>query len=147
MCASWRRPTRILEAAVQQRLFREDLFYRLNALSIDIPPLRERRADIPLLTDYFLDRYRDPCVTSVIRVGAGERAALLAYPWPGNVRRTGKRRLARRRSRRERLPRAARPDPRVDAGSPGPWRFVSRQHARCLPPRDAQGRGALSAAG
>jgi DNA-binding NtrC family response regulator len=74
-----------LEAGVRQRLFREDLFYRLNALSIEVPPLRERRADIPLLTDYFLERHREPHEPA-IRVDDQARAALLAYPWPGNVR-------------------------------------------------------------
>jgi two-component system, NtrC family, response regulator GlrR len=75
-----------LEEAVRRRLFREDLFYRLNALSIEVPPLRERRADIAPLTDYFLQRQGESRQTPAIRVDDQARAALLAYSWPGNVR-------------------------------------------------------------
>src|SRR5258706_3186395 len=75
-----------LEAAVAARQFREDLFYRLNVVRIQIPPLRERRNDIPLLVNYFLkklarEQQRDPksIAASVIK-------ALEKYHWPGNVR-------------------------------------------------------------
>jgi two-component system response regulator GlrR len=74
-----------LAAAVAARRFREDLFYRLNALAIDLPPLRERRADIPLLTDLFMARYKD-VQDAPVTLDAGARAALAAYAWPGNVR-------------------------------------------------------------
>ena len=75
-----------LEAAVSRGAFREDLFYRLNVFPITIPPLRERRDDIPFLADYFLERYshlHDRWVA-----GFSEQAidALLTYHWPGNVR-------------------------------------------------------------
>ncbi|MBI3278930.1 MAG: sigma-54-dependent Fis family transcriptional regulator [Acidobacteria bacterium] len=76
---------RELEAMVRERRFREDLFYRLNVLRIDVPPLRQRREDIPVLIRRFLDRVG----------GSGERRTWLAsdahryletYEWPGNVR-------------------------------------------------------------
>ena len=76
---------RDLEQAVAQGTFRRDLYFRLNVLSLKIPPLRERRQDIPLLTGYFLER--------LSRAAGHERSlsddamkALLAYDWPGNVR-------------------------------------------------------------
>src|ERR1700719_2098798 len=76
---------RMLEQAVTEGLFRRDLYFRLNVLSLRIPPLRERRQDIPLLTSYFLER--------LSRASGHERTlndtamkALLAYDWPGNVR-------------------------------------------------------------
>jgi two-component system, NtrC family, response regulator GlrR len=75
-----------LEAAVQVRSFREDLYFRLNALTIELPPLRERRADIPLLTDFFVERYRHTRGSQEIAVGAAARTALAAYAWPGNIR-------------------------------------------------------------
>ena len=66
--------------------FREDLLYRLNTVEIDLPPLRDRREDIPLLADYFLrkqaERYRKPSA----RFEADAMRALLEHPWPGNVR-------------------------------------------------------------
>jgi len=76
---------RDLEQAVAQGTFRRDLYFRLNVLSLRIPPLRERRQDIPLLVGYFLDR--------MARASGQERTlsdgalkAMLAYDWPGNVR-------------------------------------------------------------
>ncbi|MDJ0786180.1 MAG: sigma-54 dependent transcriptional regulator [Myxococcota bacterium] len=78
--------SRDLEAAVAQDSFREDLFYRLNVVRIPVPPLRERREDIPLLVDHFLARYRDELQRDVKSVREDALAALVAYPWPGNVR-------------------------------------------------------------
>jgi len=76
---------RDLEFAVENGTFRKDLFYRLNVLSLRIPSLRERRQDIPLLADYFLER--------LVRTGAAAHTLsdkamelLMAYDWPGNVR-------------------------------------------------------------
>ena len=74
-----------LEAAVRTRAFREDLYFRLNALTIELPPLRERRSDIPLLTDFFTERYRDARKEGIV-VGPAARAAMAAYAWPGNIR-------------------------------------------------------------
>src|SRR5581483_11694347 len=76
---------RDLEQAVAQGTFRRDLYFRLNVLSLRIPPLRERRQDIPLLAGHFLDRFnRD----SENRKELSDEAikAMLAYDWPGNVR-------------------------------------------------------------
>jgi DNA-binding NtrC family response regulator len=75
-----------LEVAVAKGSFRQDLMFRLNIFPIAIPPLRERREDIPILADYFLRRYCD--IHKRHRTGFTERAldALLSYDWPGNVR-------------------------------------------------------------
>jgi len=74
-----------IEAEVAGGRFREDLFYRLNIVAIRIPPLRERLEDIPLLLEYFLEKYgRDFGRPARLTPSALER--LLTYPWPGNVR-------------------------------------------------------------
>jgi DNA-binding NtrC family response regulator len=77
---------RNLAEAVARGQFREDLYYRLNVVSIDMPALRERRSDVPLLADFFLRRYSDENGKDIR--GFSERAlqTLMAYPWPGNVR-------------------------------------------------------------
>ncbi|NJD56579.1 MAG: sigma-54-dependent Fis family transcriptional regulator [Nitrospirae bacterium] len=75
-----------LEKAVQEKLFREDLFYRLNVFPIVIPPLRDRRDDIPLLVDYFMTKYCRELKTSGKTVSAEALEALMSYPWKGNVR-------------------------------------------------------------
>ena len=76
---------RDLEQAVTQGAFRRDLYFRLNVLSLRIPPLRERRQDIPLLVGHFLDRMaRASAVEKVLSDEALK--AMLAYDWPGNVR-------------------------------------------------------------
>jgi len=76
---------RDLEQAVMEGAFRRDLYFRLNVLSLRIPPLRERREDIPLLIAHFLERLARG---SVLEKGLSDEAykALLAYDWPGNVR-------------------------------------------------------------
>jgi two-component system nitrogen regulation response regulator GlnG len=76
---------RPLEEAVAKRQFREDLFYRLNVVRLQLPPLRERREDIRLLVDYFLRKLAGPRATPK-SLGATTLAALEAYHWPGNVR-------------------------------------------------------------
>ena len=75
-----------LEAAIQSREFREDLFFRLNVLTLTIPPLRQRRDDIPLLADYFVAKYAAKCQRRIKGVTAAARACLERYDWPGNVR-------------------------------------------------------------
>jgi two-component system response regulator PilR (NtrC family) len=75
---------RDLEREVREGRFREDLFYRLNVIPIVLPPLRERRTDIPLLVDHFLAKHGEPGRTRVIAPEALE--ALVVYSWPGNVR-------------------------------------------------------------
>jgi transcriptional regulator with GAF, ATPase, and Fis domain len=75
-----------LEAAIQAREFRDDLFFRLNVLTLTIQPLRLRREDIPLLTDYFVTKYAARCQRRIKGVTAAARACLERYDWPGNVR-------------------------------------------------------------
>ncbi len=66
--------------------FREDLYYRLNVISIDLPPLRQRREDIPLLVDFFLRKFAEENERAVRQVAPEALRALLEYGWPGNVR-------------------------------------------------------------
>jgi len=75
-----------LEKAVAQGLFREDLFFRLNVVSIHLPPLRERKEDIPLLMKYFLNRFRRREGKMIEGFSPKAMKALTEYHWPGNVR-------------------------------------------------------------
>ena len=75
-----------LRQNVEDGKFREDLYYRLNVISLPIPPLRERQDDIPLLADYFLEKYSRLLSKNVRRLSEEARGVLLRYPWPGNVR-------------------------------------------------------------
>jgi transcriptional regulator with PAS, ATPase and Fis domain len=75
-----------LRQMVREGKFREDLFYRLNVISIDLPPLRTRKEDIPLLAEFFLRRYSDENQRSMRRLGPETLRQLLNYAWPGNVR-------------------------------------------------------------
>jgi formate hydrogenlyase transcriptional activator len=77
---------RDLMAAIAAGTFRHDLFYRLNVFPIDVPPLRERREDIPLLVEYFIDRYARKAGKSIRGVNKKTLDLLLSYPWPGNIR-------------------------------------------------------------
>ena len=75
-----------LQQAIEEKTFRSDLYYRLNVLSLQIPTLRERREDIPILTDYFIRKYQ-PAGKAQIRGVTDEVMRLfLEYPWPGNIR-------------------------------------------------------------
>jgi len=75
-----------LEENVGNGKFREDLYFRLNVIRVDIPPLRERREDIPVLCNYFLCRYRDRYKSTVDEISPNLMDAFLRYDWPGNVR-------------------------------------------------------------
>lgn len=75
-----------LEEAVHRKQFREDLFYRLNVIHIRIPPLRERKKDIPILVQHFLSQYSNKLEKPVTGVNAEAMERLMAYHWPGNVR-------------------------------------------------------------
>jgi DNA-binding NtrC family response regulator len=75
-----------LEVAVKAGRFREDLFYRLNVIEIRIPPLRERRQDIPILVQHFLERLSHELGKEVSGVSEGALKLLFEYDWPGNVR-------------------------------------------------------------
>ncbi|HSE85988.1 MAG TPA: sigma-54 dependent transcriptional regulator, partial [Candidatus Binatia bacterium] len=77
---------RDLEQAVKNRSFREDLYHRLNVIAITLPPLRERREDIPILADYFLQRFSAEAKKNFSEIAASTHEKLLAYRWPGNVR-------------------------------------------------------------
>jgi two-component system response regulator PilR (NtrC family) len=75
-----------LEELVRQKRFREDLFYRLNVIPIRMPPLRERRQDIPLLAEHFLARFSEQMGKKLARISSEAMQALTEYAWPGNVR-------------------------------------------------------------
>jgi len=77
---------RDLEAAISGGSFRSDLFYRLNVFPIEIPSLRERREDISLLVEYFLDRYARKTGKNIRGVNKKTLELLQSYPWPGNIR-------------------------------------------------------------
>ncbi len=75
-----------LEEAIETGQFRQDLYYRLNVVSLEMPPLRDRREDIMLLANYFADKYSGMCNRKLKGFSNEARACLTAYDWPGNVR-------------------------------------------------------------
>ena len=75
-----------LELAIQQNEFRKDLFYRLNVIPIHIPPLRERRDDIPILAEHFLGKYSKDMKRAGKRFAPEVKEAMMRHPWPGNIR-------------------------------------------------------------
>jgi len=75
-----------LEKLVEEKRFREDLFYRLQVIPIRTPPLRERREDIPLLAEHFLERFSRDMQKSVVKITEEAMGILQRYAWPGNVR-------------------------------------------------------------
>ena len=75
-----------LEQAVREGRFREDLYYRLNVVSITLPPLRERKEDLPVLVDHFLRKYAGELKKPLKRLTPEALDGLIAYHWPGNVR-------------------------------------------------------------
>lgn len=75
-----------LERAVAEGKFREDLYYRLNVIRLHIPPLRERREEIPLLVDYFLKKYGEQSHKQDISISPQALDLIMVYDWPGNVR-------------------------------------------------------------
>jgi PAS domain S-box-containing protein len=77
---------RDLQAAIDTGTFRSDLYYRLNVFPIEVPPLRERREDIPLLVEYLIDRYARKGGKNIRGVNKRSLELLESYPWPGNVR-------------------------------------------------------------
>jgi DNA-binding NtrC family response regulator len=77
---------RDLRKMVEQRKFREDLFYRLNVFPINVPALRERSEDIPLLVNHFVQRFARRMNRTIETIPAETMAALTRYPWPGNIR-------------------------------------------------------------
>ena len=77
---------RDLDQLIRQGEFRQDLFYRLNVVRVDIPPLRERKEDIPLLLDHFRRHFNRKLKREVIAIGPDAMAILMQHRWPGNVR-------------------------------------------------------------
>jgi transcriptional regulator with PAS, ATPase and Fis domain len=75
-----------LEAAIAAGTFRSDLFYRLNVFPIEMPPLRKRREDIPVLVEYFIDRFARKAGKTFQAVNRRSLDLLQSYPWPGNIR-------------------------------------------------------------
>jgi transcriptional regulator with PAS, ATPase and Fis domain len=75
-----------IEESIKQGKFREDLFYRLNIIPVHMPPLRERKTDIPLLVNYFLRRFNESKNKSFKAVDAEAMSILIDYEWPGNIR-------------------------------------------------------------
>ncbi len=77
---------RNLEAEIEKNLFREDLFYRINVMPIQLPPLREREEDIPLLARLFIERFNKQFGTDIQGISPAAMSVLLGHSWPGNVR-------------------------------------------------------------
>ncbi len=77
---------RDLEAALKEGTFREDLYYRLNVFTVSIPPLRERRSDIPPMVQHFIKKYSTAMNKQVTEIDPTALDLLVKYPWPGNVR-------------------------------------------------------------
>ncbi len=75
-----------LEEAVANGKFREDLYFRLNVIRLDLPPLRERREEIPVLSNYFMFKYRERYKSAVEEISPQLLDAFLRYDWPGNIR-------------------------------------------------------------
>ncbi len=82
LCAT----NKLLEQRVAEGLFREDLFYRINVVTVHIPPLRERRDEIPILMKYFIDKYSGVYSRKVAPLDKGVMRFLEGYHWPGNIR-------------------------------------------------------------
>ncbi len=82
----YRNGNRDLKAAVANGTFREDLYYRLNVFPLEVPPLRARKADVPLLVEYFIDRYARKAGKKIRSVDRKALQLLQSYPWPGNIR-------------------------------------------------------------
>jgi transcriptional regulator with PAS, ATPase and Fis domain len=78
--------THDLERAVQEGSFREDLYYRLNVVAIAIPPLRERKLDIPALARFFIKKYSQSMNKNVLDISEETLDMLVEYNWPGNIR-------------------------------------------------------------
>jgi DNA-binding NtrC family response regulator len=75
-----------LQSLTDQGLFRQDLLYRINTITLTVPPLREREGDIIALADHFLNSYSEQYNKEALEIAADAKHAMLTYPWPGNVR-------------------------------------------------------------
>src|SRR4030066_822026 len=79
-------PNRDLEEEIRRSRFRQDLYYRLNIFPITVPPLRQRKEDIPLMVQVFIERYSRKLRKEITSIQQETMKALQDYPWPGNVR-------------------------------------------------------------
>ena len=86
MCGWFAATHRDLPAMIQDEKFREDLFYRFNVFPIEIPPLRERREDIPLLVSFFVSKFAARMRKQITSISRQAMDLLTNYPWSGNVR-------------------------------------------------------------
>ncbi|MBI2501675.1 MAG: sigma 54-interacting transcriptional regulator [Candidatus Latescibacteria bacterium] len=77
---------RNLQLALQQGTFRSDLYYRLNVMPLELPPLRQRKEDIPLLVEHFIAKFNDQTQRRILRLDDAALSLLMDYDWPGNVR-------------------------------------------------------------
>jgi transcriptional regulator with PAS, ATPase and Fis domain len=77
---------RDLTAAIAAGRFRPDLFYRLNVFPIEVPPLRKRKEDIPMLVEYFVKRYAEKTGKQICKIDNKTLELCQSYPWPGNIR-------------------------------------------------------------
>jgi DNA-binding NtrC family response regulator len=133
---------RDLQAAVKDGSFREDLYWRLNVVHVDIPPLRERPEDVPVLAEQFLARFAQSMSRRPMRFSPEAKDALAAYPWPGNVRELQnaiERAVVVGRSevvRAEDLPLRVTQAP---AGGPGPGSLAEAERAHVQSVLDASG--------
>jgi len=75
-----------LEAEMASGQFREDLFYRLNVVPIQLPPLRQRTEDIPLLCQFFINRFNETLGSGIKNISSAAMAAMMRHDWPGNIR-------------------------------------------------------------
>jgi two-component system, NtrC family, response regulator PilR len=75
-----------LDALVAEKAFREDLYYRIKVIPVEVPPLRDRREDIPVLAHHFLKKYAPGAGRSIVRIASDSLRVLSGYEWPGNVR-------------------------------------------------------------
>lgn len=117
---------------VKAKRFREDLFYRLNVIEIRIPPLRERREDIPLLAEAFLRKYASAGHKQSLVISESTYSLLMDYPWPGNVRE-----LENAIERAVTLARGEKVSPEdlppAILGARGDWRIIDQAAERTLP--------------
>jgi two-component system, NtrC family, response regulator AtoC len=77
---------RRLDQAIEEGRFREDLYYRLNVVMVDVPPLRDRKEEIPVLSEHFVNKYRDEYRSAVEEIPSSLMEVFMAFQWPGNVR-------------------------------------------------------------
>jgi transcriptional regulator with GAF, ATPase, and Fis domain len=77
---------RDLRVAIASGTFRADLFYRLNVFPIEVPPLRQRKEDIPMLVEYFVKRYAEKASKQITKIDKNTMELCQSYPWPGNIR-------------------------------------------------------------